>query len=274
MTLPRPVARMGGMLSDQCEPEYIAFDDVAEIYEQTRRIPDAPLEALARLLRDDLGTEALLLDAGCGTGRILRRLAAAGVRVIGADVSNSMLRRAQGDSPLLRCDLRQLAVRSGAVRGVLFMHVLHLVRDWHRVIAEARRTLAAGGAIYVVSESPRRLPAMDLLYASLRAHGAVRSHIGARTPHDILDYLRSTGAHLTQLQSPSLTWGLERSPAETLDLARRRVYSDSWRVPQDLYDAAIYHAETLLRAAYADMERPETCEMSITVWRAKWEQER
>lgn len=265
---------MSGMLLNQREPEYIAFDDVAGIYEQTRRIPDATLEALACLLRDDLGPEALLLDAGCGTGRILRRLAEAGVRVIGADVSDSMLRQAQGDARLLRCDLRQLPVRSGAVRGVLFMHVLHLVRDWHRVIAEARRTLAAGGALYVVSESPRRLPAMDLLYASLRAHDAVRSHIGARTPQDVLDHLRSMGARLTQLQGPGLSWRLELTPAETLDLARRRVYSDSWRVPQDIYNAAIHHAEKLLRAAYADMAIPETCDMSITVWRAAWEQAR
>jgi SAM-dependent methyltransferase len=53
----------------------------------------------------------LVLDAGCGTGRVAIRLAELGYRTVGVDVDASMLaeaRRAQPDLPWLAADLAEL----------------------------------------------------------------------------------------------------------------------------------------------------------------------
>ncbi|MDQ1739179.1 MAG: hypothetical protein QOE53_831 [Pseudonocardiales bacterium] len=54
---------------------------------------------------------ALVLDAGCGTGRVAIRLADLGYRTVGVDVDSSMLaeaRRARPDLPWLAADLAEL----------------------------------------------------------------------------------------------------------------------------------------------------------------------
>jgi SAM-dependent methyltransferase len=58
-----------------------------------------------------LPAPALVLDAGCGTGRVAIRLAELGYRTVGVDVDSSMLaeaRRARPDLPWLAADLAAL----------------------------------------------------------------------------------------------------------------------------------------------------------------------
>jgi SAM-dependent methyltransferase len=58
-----------------------------------------------------LPAPALILDAGCGTGRVAIRLAELGYRVVGVDVDDSMLaeaRRARPELPWLAADLATL----------------------------------------------------------------------------------------------------------------------------------------------------------------------
>ena len=58
-----------------------------------------------------LPAPAVVLDAGCGTGRVATRLAELGYRTVGVDVDSSMLaeaRRARPDLPWLAADLAAL----------------------------------------------------------------------------------------------------------------------------------------------------------------------
>lgn len=69
------------------------------------------------------GKGITVLDAGCGSGELSRRLAEAGLDVIGVDISESMLAEAREKNPeqLLLCqDLRELDLY-GTVRGVVCM---------------------------------------------------------------------------------------------------------------------------------------------------------
>ena len=49
--------------------------------------------------------------------------------------------------PVLRADATRLPFRDACVDAVLEVHVLHLVPDWERALAEARRVLAPGGVL-------------------------------------------------------------------------------------------------------------------------------
>lgn len=71
----------------------------------------------------------LYLDAGCGDGRVMRALGAAGARVIGCDVNLELLQVARAAGPVVGCRLPGLDwVRPGSLNGAYASLVIeHLV---------------------------------------------------------------------------------------------------------------------------------------------------
>ena len=80
---------------------------------------DADAEAVVGLIRRVLPLQAgwRVLDVGCGAGRHARALEEVGTRVIGLDLSMSLLRRARSitRAPLVRADMRWLPIRSASM---------------------------------------------------------------------------------------------------------------------------------------------------------------
>ncbi|MEP7327525.1 MAG: class I SAM-dependent methyltransferase [Gemmatimonadota bacterium] len=76
---------------------------------------DSDAEAVVDLIRRTVPWQAgwRVLDVGCGAGRHARALEQAGARVIGLDLSMSLLRRARAATraPLVRADMRELPIR-------------------------------------------------------------------------------------------------------------------------------------------------------------------
>lgn len=111
------------------------YDTVADSY--ARLLPDASFEAaedLAMIARFTalLPSDARVLDAGCGTGRmqpVLRELLPAH-RATGADLSEEMLRHARAAHPGTRFDRAPLAAlpyRDGSLDGVLAWYSICLL---------------------------------------------------------------------------------------------------------------------------------------------------
>jgi ubiquinone/menaquinone biosynthesis C-methylase UbiE len=69
------------------ESRSICFDQAADYYDQTRSLPSKGRDQVLEILTAELGDSHLCLDVGVGTGRIALPLAAAGVRIIGLDLS-------------------------------------------------------------------------------------------------------------------------------------------------------------------------------------------
>ncbi len=109
----------------------------------------------------ELAAGSLVLDAGCGSGAVTRRVAATfpAVTVFGCDRSGSRVRRAAAQAaartapaPVFEVgDLTALPHPHGTFDLILLRFVLeHLDPDRRRaVIAEARRCLRPGGAVLV-----------------------------------------------------------------------------------------------------------------------------
>jgi SAM-dependent methyltransferase len=99
-------------------------------------------------------TSGLVVDVGCGTGRVTEALVAAGRSVIAVDHSPEMLRVtarkvAAERVAIVRADVRRLPISDGACDAVVCSGVLHHVRDWELVLHEAARVLRPGGVLVV-----------------------------------------------------------------------------------------------------------------------------
>ncbi|HEX7528086.1 MAG TPA: class I SAM-dependent methyltransferase [Thermoanaerobaculia bacterium] len=116
-----------------------------------------------------------LLDAGCGTGRNLQDLEAAGGHAVGIDVSLRALglARRRGKTPLVCGSIEALPFRTGAFAGALSRDVLYMVPREEAAARELARVLAVGGTLVVSSPAFRALSgAHDRAVGGLRRHTA------------------------------------------------------------------------------------------------------
>lgn len=130
------------------------YDNWAEDYDRTLRQwqYEAP-EQVAERLRAELAPEALILDAGCGTGLSGRALAAAGFTTIdGMDVSAHSLEIARKQSvyrDLAHVDMQKppLPYTDDTYDGLVCVGVMTYLPDSDTILREFRRVLKPGGCI-------------------------------------------------------------------------------------------------------------------------------
>lgn len=128
--------------------------------------------------------EESVADIGCGNGRFITAICAAGHRgpVLGVDLSRGML--AEVDVPagaqvtLVNADIQRLPLASNAFDTVLCMQMLHHVPDIPAALAEAKRILAPGGTLVVGVNGADHLAEFDELVseAVTPAQPAQRGH--------------------------------------------------------------------------------------------------
>ncbi len=143
----------------------MSYDRIACIY-------DADMGASMRF--DDIGwyvAEARrvggeVLELGCGTGRVLRGLYAAGIEAVGVDLSLPMLRQAQAKlrpgAKLAQMDLQSLGLRRAFSLALLPYSLVTYLLDgeaWHRMAEGVRGALVPGGRVVLDAFVPR--PGLD-----------------------------------------------------------------------------------------------------------------
>jgi len=142
----------------------IAYDMVADGYART--LPDTSFEASLDRAIVDYFLERLhgsaVLDAGCGTGRMMAYMTSRqpSVSLSGVDLSAEMVRVAREAHPAVRIvegDLSRLPFDAGEFDGVLAWYsIIHLPpRQLVDVFAEAHRVLRSGGLLLVGFQSGR-----------------------------------------------------------------------------------------------------------------------
>jgi SAM-dependent methyltransferase len=94
-----------------------------------------------------------LVDLGCGTGSVAKRIRAAlpGLPVVGVDASMTLLSHAGGSGVALAgATACALPLRSGTAGGVLMRYVVQHLPEPALALAEIRRILRPGGLLAVV----------------------------------------------------------------------------------------------------------------------------
>lgn len=138
-----------------------AYDAVAEDY--ARLVPDLSLEtpldrAVLDVFVDLLSGDGPVADLGCGTGRVTGRLTAAGVPVVGLDLSAGMLAIAAAAHPAVpfaAAHAAALPLADGVLAGVLAWYSLINLPTGAlpAVFAEVARVTRPGAPVLVAFQS-------------------------------------------------------------------------------------------------------------------------
>ena len=112
---------------------------------------------MTALLSSELRGRGRALEIGVGTGLVALPLAAAGVPLVGLDLSAPMLAKlvekagGRPPFPLVVGDATTLPFADDRFGAAVVRHVLHLVPAWRQVVAELVRVVAPGGLVLVSS---------------------------------------------------------------------------------------------------------------------------
>jgi SAM-dependent methyltransferase len=120
-----------------------------------------------------------VVDVGCGTGRYLPALDAAGATLIALDLSPGMLGSVPS-SPWSRvaADAASLPFARGSVDAVLMMHMLYHVPEPADAVVEARRVLRPGGRLLVTTAGDHHLAEMNAAWLGVLDELHVRGDPG------------------------------------------------------------------------------------------------
>ncbi|MCI4342269.1 MAG: class I SAM-dependent methyltransferase, partial [Thermoplasmata archaeon] len=236
----------------------ISFDRVADRYDATRGLPSPLAEQVQEALANHLGS-SLSLEVGVGTGRHLLRLLARGeARLVGVDVSPAMLRqaRARGASRLVRSDARLLPFRDRGFDQSLSTHLLHLVEEWPRVLAEIGRVTSQ--AYSTVLELEEAEPDLSEEYRRQARDEGVGREAPGLSERKLPERLSADQV----VRVGELAY--EREGAQVIDDLASRAFRDQWEVPAPAHDRII--AE--LRRQHAGAKVRTHLDVRIASWRA------
>lgn len=158
------------------------FDDtVASIYNDTRQLDfDAAMRAILDVLTRTMGDSPVrrVLDAGCGTGRLVRPLLEAIGRqslrgrcdVVGIDHSEAMLEHARRDlkelASFCQADIADYcSLHRDYYDIVLLNWVLHCCDNWADTLAASLGSIRIGGCLLWLEESGDLYRAIDCAWA-------------------------------------------------------------------------------------------------------------
>jgi SAM-dependent methyltransferase len=227
------------------------FDRVARTYDETRG-GMARGRRLARLLAELLPDRDPLLEVGVGTGAVAAGLTELGRTVVGVDLSLPMLAMARERIPgrVAAADALRLPVPTGAVAGVLLIHVLHLVAEIPATLAEAGRVLRPGGLL-AATAFPAGPVEGDVFDELDRMHDRLGELRRDDAPGTVLRLAAEAGFELVaSVDEP----GRPVTPRSEADLIEARSHAWTWSIDDKTWAGVV--APTLARVrALPDQDR-------------------
>ncbi len=248
-----------------------SFDRAAGFYDQTRPLPESIAKPGIQAILDITGPGARVLEVGTGTGRISIPLLEQGLDLIGCDLSSKMLRRLQEKFPAARIaqsDASALPFSRAEFTFVLTVHVLHLIPSWREVLREIQRVLAPGGAYLNVTtwgstgDSTReriRLHWQD----GLRTQGMNVGNPGIQGREQFVAELLSMGAQVTEVEV--LRYPIVFTLSDQLERIASRIYSDSWDIPDTIFEASVEELRGWVEQEYGDLTQQMQDEVRFAI---------
>lgn len=243
-----------------------SFDRAADIYDQTRGFPQDVGEQVAQALVSllNLSPSDRILEIGIGTGRIAKPLIeilGSDHHVAGIDLSRNMMDRlrAKFDTArppdLIQGDAVSLPFADHVFRAIITVHVLHLIRDPQKVIAEMNRLRATDGVFvggwndHDPDSVAERINKKFRALAS--AHGISMERQGLANYSDLLPHLPTASA--TEIVAAE--WTVDRAPRFALQAIAERHYSSSWIIPDEIFPVVLAEINDWASKEWGDLDR-------------------
>jgi ubiquinone/menaquinone biosynthesis C-methylase UbiE len=252
-----------------------SFDKrVAERYETQRKHPADVSAQIGAAIAALVGGERRVLELGIGTGRIASPVAAAGCEVVGFDISAEMLEKAPHHLALSRADMRHIPFRADSFDAALAVHVLHLVRDWQRVMCEMMRVLKPNGVFIRGDDWIDPTSVFGRLRDELRQR-AVKHAPQMMPPAAGISkeqFLREHGGSETR-EMIVAEWTTTITPAQRLEMYEQKLDNESWFLPAPLFDTLLAELRAFSAATWPDQDAPQPVlrRFILTVTTGNWE---
>ena len=250
----------------------ISFDQAAEYYDRTRAVPDSVMARLVPLLMAELRAGEPCLEIGVGTGRIALPLVEGGVRVVGVDISREMLRRLvekmEGPWPaVVLSDATRLPFAEGTFGPAIAAHVLHLIRDWRRAVAEVVRVVRPGG-VFVASRGGRERPQwLEALTAYFfREAGNPPWRPGASSIDDVDAHMRELG--ITARALPDVGLETTVSIEQVILNLEAGYWSACWTIDPEVRMRAAARTRDWARHEFGDLGTARHTTWESSTWHA------
>lgn len=237
-----------------------SFDRVASSYDQTRPLHEPIARHGLQAILDITGPNARILDVGTGTGRISIPLLERGADLIGCDLSANMLRRLQEKrraARIAQADASRLPFPTAQFEVALTVHVLHLIPPWREALRELQRVLVPGGTyLNVKTWEPVgvsiRGQMREFWRDWLQAQGVDARPSGLRDDEEFQSELRALGAQRTEVEV--VRYPLTFTLREELEHFASRVNSNTWDIPDAIFDASVEELRTWVAREYSNLD--------------------
>lgn len=254
-----------------------SFDRAASYYDQTRSLPDPVAREGIQAILDVVGTGTRLLEVGAGTGRISIPLLERGVDLMGCDLSSNMLRRLHEKHPLSRiaqADASYLPFPGASFDFVMTVHVLHLVPSWREVLREFKRVLRPTGAyLNVKTWAAAGVSIRDEMrrhwQAWLETQGVNARQLGVQNDAEFRQELETIGARVSETEV--IRYPVVFTLRQQLERYASRILSDTWEVPDAVFDASMAELRFWTEQEYGDLDRSHQDELRFAIEIARFE---
>ena len=246
----------------------MSFDNIADIYDETRSIPKVVLDKFFEKImgnKNPSGFNPIVLDAGVGTGRIVEPLFDSNIELVGIDISRKMVRKMSGKIKrkgasdrvhLILGDVTNLPFRDRSFDTVISVHVLHLLNNWKQAVEETKRTLKPGSPFivakhgepeletdvgqkyseivhYSFGSAPTRLLKRFLAHNGLNLLSRVFENVVKYTSLEVGRYLRKKASSIELF---AITWKATMSVSTVSDRLNKRLLSLKWAMSNEVFE--------------------------------------
>jgi ubiquinone/menaquinone biosynthesis C-methylase UbiE len=250
----------------------VPFDRAVEYYDRTRGLSEEASREMTSQLVSELSGRGRCLEIGVGTGLVSLPLAATGLPMVGLDLSAPMLgklvEKAGGrlPFPLVRGDATLLPFRDDSFGGAVLRHLLHLVPEWRRVIAELVRVLGPHGVVlFARGDIPGAWRAAADRFRAIAGEPSLSRGLEAWDPETVDRAFEEYGARARSL--PVIVDRVPQSLGTFLEQMADGLHSWTWEVDEATRREAVAVIREWALERFGTLDPPEARDVAIE-WRA------